>query len=108
MEWAKQWTVLVSQANTLEALVSVMNDWYDSVRLDTDLRACTGFENCMQCGDWDSAKASIERTYGTWDRPHRGALEILNAAIHNKRALRLNSSQTVLPVLQQQSRDRRG
>jgi len=105
---AQQWIVLVSRANTMEILVSVMNQWYESVRLDTDLRTCVDLESCMQCGDWERARGSIERTYGTWDRAHREALEILSAAAHNKRALRLNSSRNIVPVLQEPSRNSRG
>jgi hypothetical protein len=72
-ESAQQWIVLVSRAKSMEILVSVMNQWRESVGLHTDLRACMDFETCMQCGDWDGARASIERTYGTWDRAHRSS-----------------------------------
>jgi hypothetical protein len=41
----------------------------------------------MRRGDWESAKRSIEETFGRSSREHRQTLDTLSAAIHYKSVL---------------------
>ena len=79
------WAVRASRADTSAALDSLMDDWYGRVKADRGLHAAIGFDSCMERRDWDSAKHSIERTYGRSNREHRQTLDTLAAAIQSRR-----------------------
>ena len=68
-----------------------MDDWYSQVRTDRGLHEVVGFNFSMERRDWDSAKGSIERTYGRSTRDYEGTLDTLAAAIQCKRMLRVSS-----------------
>jgi hypothetical protein len=83
------WAVRVSRAESMVVLERLMDDWYRQVQADRGLQAVVGFESSMGSRDWDSAKGSIERTYGRSTREHQGTLDTLAAAIQCKRMLRI-------------------
>ncbi len=51
------------------------------------LNGAIGFDSHMERRDWESAKNSIERTYGRSSRAHQLTLDTLSAAIQNRRML---------------------
>jgi hypothetical protein len=77
----------MSRADSPAALDSLMNDWYEGVRADRGLHAAVGFDEHMLRRDWESAKGSIERTYGRFSREHRSSLDTLAAAIFSRKLL---------------------
>jgi len=81
------WAVRASRADTSAALDRLMDDWYGQVKADRGLHAAIGFDSYMEHRDWDSAKHSIERTYGRSSREHRQTLDTLAAAIQSRRML---------------------
>jgi hypothetical protein len=90
------WVLRVSQADSYKALNCLMDDWYQTAKPDHGLQSAIGFESYMEARDWDSAKRSVERTYGRFSTEHQSTLDTLNAAIQNRiqmkwrqRALRL-------------------
>ena len=84
------WAVKMSRAESMVVLERLMDDWYRQVQADRGLQAVVGFESSMGSRDWDSAKGSIERTYGRSTREHQGTLDTLAAAIQCKRMLRIS------------------
>jgi hypothetical protein len=81
------WAARMSRADSLAVLNRLMTDWYDGVRADRGLCAAVGFEASMERRDWESAKGSIERTYGRSTREHQSSLDTLAAAILSKKLL---------------------
>jgi len=81
------WAVRASRVDTSAALDHLMDDWYNRVKADRGLHAAIGFDSYMERGAWDSAKHSIERTYGRSNREHRQTLDTLAAAIQSRRIL---------------------
>jgi hypothetical protein len=81
------WAVRASRADTNVALDHLMDDWYEQVKADRGLHAAIGFDSHMERRDWDSAKHSIERTYGRSSREHQQTLDTLAAAIQSRRML---------------------
>jgi len=81
------WAVRASRADTSAALDHLMDDWYGQVKADRGLHAAIGFDSHMEHRDWDSAKHSIERTYGRSSREHQQTLDTLAAAIQSRRML---------------------
>jgi len=78
------WALRVSQADSYKTLNCLMDDWYETVKADYRLQNSIGFESYMEARDWDSAKRSVERTYGRSCPEHRSILDTLNAAIQNR------------------------
>jgi len=78
------WALRVSQAASYKALNRLMDDWYETVKADYRLQNSMGFESYMEARDWDSAKRSVERTYGRSCPEHRSTLDTLNAATQNR------------------------
>ena len=64
-----------------------MDAWYKGVMAGGGLNGAIGFGSHMERGDWESAKHSIERTYGRSSRAHRLTLDTLSAAIQSRRML---------------------
>jgi hypothetical protein len=64
-----------------------MDAWYKGVTAGGGLGGAIDFDSHMERRDWESAKSSIERTYGRASRPHRLTLDTLSAAIQNRRTL---------------------
>jgi len=81
------WAVRVSRAESGDVLDHLMDDWYQAVKADRGLHAAIGFDDYMERRDWQSAKHSIERTYGRSNREHQQTLDTLAAAIQGKRML---------------------
>jgi hypothetical protein len=81
------WAVRISRAESGEVLDRLMDTWYEAVRADRGLVAAIGFDSHMEHRDWDSAKHSIERTYGRSNREHQQTLDTLAAAIQSRRML---------------------
>jgi hypothetical protein len=79
------WAIRVSRADSSEALDRLMDTWYKAVAGDSGLHGAIGFESYMERGDWESAKHSIERTFGRSSREHQLTLDTLSAAIQNRR-----------------------
>lgn len=81
------WAIRVSRADSSDALNRLMDAWYDGVRADRGLHAAIGFDSYMERRDWNSAKHSIERTYGRSNREYQQTLDTLAAAIQSRRML---------------------
>ena len=64
-----------------------MDAWYIGVLAGGGLNGAVGFDSHMERRDWESAKSSIERTYGRASRQHQLTLDTLSAAIQNRRTL---------------------
>ena len=79
------WAIRVSRADSGEALDLLMDAWYKGVTAGGGLGGAIGFDSHMQHRDWESAKSSIERTYGRSSRAHQLTLDTLSAAIRNRR-----------------------
>jgi hypothetical protein len=62
-----------------------MDAWYKGVTAGGGLAGAIGFDAHMEHRDWESAKSSIERTYGRASRVHQLTLDTLSAAIQNRR-----------------------
>jgi len=62
-----------------------MDAWYKGVTAGGGLGGAIGFDSHMEHRDWESAKSSIERTYGRSSRVHQLTLDTLSAAIRNRR-----------------------
>ena len=78
------WAIRVSRVESSEALDRLMDSWSEAVTAGGNLRRSTGFDSHMRCRDWESAKRSIEQTYGRSSREHQQTLDTLSAAIHYK------------------------
>jgi hypothetical protein len=61
--------------------------WHEGVTAGGGLQGAIGFDSHMERRDWESAKHSIERTYGRSSREHRFTLDTLSAAIQSRRML---------------------
>ena len=83
----ESWAFLASQAISSEALQRVMDDWCETLRDAAPMQASIGFESYMQNRDWESARRSLERTYGRSSAAHQPMRDTLDAAIQNKRML---------------------
>lgn len=81
------WATRVSRADSCEALYRLMDAWYEGVTAGGALHGAIGFDSHMKSRDWESAKGSIERTYGRSSREHQLTLDTLSAAIQNRRML---------------------
>jgi hypothetical protein len=81
------WAIRISRAASGEMLDRLMDDWYQAVKADRGLVAAIGFDSHMEHRDWQSAKLSIERTYGRSNREHQQTLDTLAAAIQGRRVL---------------------
>jgi len=79
------WAIRVSRAASSEALNRLMDIWFEAVTVGGNLQRSTGFDSHMKQRDWESAKRSIEQTYGRSSRDHQQTLDTLNAAIHYRR-----------------------
>ncbi len=64
-----------------------MDAWYKGVTAGGGLNGAIGFDSHMEHRDWESAKNSIERTYGRSSRVHQLTLDTLSAAIQSRRML---------------------
>ncbi len=64
-----------------------MDAWYKGVTAGGGLNGAIGFDSHMERRDWESAKNSIERSYGRSSRAHQLTLDTLSAAIQNRRML---------------------
>ena len=64
-----------------------MDAWYKGVMAGGGLNGAIGFDSHMERRDWESAKNSIERSYGRSSRMHRLTLDTLSAAIQSRRML---------------------
>jgi hypothetical protein len=64
-----------------------MDAWYKGVTAGGGLNGAIGFASHMERRDWESAKHSIERTYGRSSRLHQFTLDTLSAAIQSRRVL---------------------
>src|SRR5258708_20166822 len=69
------WAIRVSRADSSEALDRLMDAWYKGVMAGGGLNGAIGFDSHMARRDWESAKNSIERTYGRSSRWHRLTLD---------------------------------
>ena len=78
------WALRVSQARSYKELNCLMDDWYETVKADHRLQNSIGFELYLEARDWDSAKRSVERTYGRSCLEHQSTLDTLTAAIRNR------------------------
>jgi len=78
------WAIRVSRAGSSESLDRLMDIWSEAVTAAGNLRSSTGFDSHMRRRDWESAKRSIEQTYGRSSREHQQTLDTLSAAIHYK------------------------
>jgi hypothetical protein len=76
------WAIRVSRAESSEALDRLMDSWSEAVT--GNLQRSIGFGSHMRRRDWESAKRSIEQTYGRSSREHQQTLDTLSAAIHYK------------------------
>ena len=81
------WAIRVSRADSCEALDRLMDAWYEGITAEGGLQVAIGFDSHMKSRDWESAKGSIERTYGRSSRDHQQTLDTLSAAIHYRRVL---------------------
>src|SRR5437899_6221083 len=81
------WAIRVSRADSSEALDRLMDAWHEGVTAGGGLQGAIGFDSHMERRDWESAKHSIERTYGRSSREHRFTLDTLSAAIQSRRML---------------------
>jgi hypothetical protein len=81
------WAIRVSRADSSEALDRLMDAWHKGVTAGGGLQGAIGFDSHMERRDWESAKHSIERTYGRSSREHRFTLDTLSAAIQSRRML---------------------
>src|SRR5213593_3172503 len=81
------WAIRVSRADSSEALDRLMDAWREGVTAGGGLQGAIGFDSHMERRDWESAKHSIERTYGRSSREHRFTLDTLSAAIQSRRML---------------------
>jgi hypothetical protein len=81
------WAIRVSRADSSESLDHLMDAWYKGVTAGGGLSGAIGFDSHMERRDWESAKSSIERTYGRSSRAHQLTLDTLSAAIQNRRML---------------------
>src|SRR3981189_1946155 len=79
------WAIRVSRADSGEALDLLMDAWYKGVTAGGGLGGAIGFDSHMGNREWESAKSSIERTYGRSSRAHQLTLDTLSAAIQNRR-----------------------
>ena len=84
---AQTWAIRISRVDSGEAIDRLMDDWYDAVKADRGLHAAVGFDDHMKRRDWQSAKQSVERTYGRSSREHQQTLDTLAAAIQGRRML---------------------
>jgi len=64
-----------------------MDAWYKGVTAGGGLNGAIGFDSHMERRDWESAKNSIEQTYGRSSRTHQLTLDTLSAAIRSRRML---------------------
>jgi len=83
----QSWAIRVSRADSSEALDRLMDAWHEGVTAGGGLQGAIGFDSHMERRDWESAKHSIERTYGRSSREHRFTLDTLSAAIQSRRML---------------------
>src|SRR5438132_11252358 len=83
----QSWAVRVSRADSSEALDRLMDAWHEGVTAGGGLQGAIGFDSHMEGRDWESAKHSIERSYGRSSREHRFTLDTLSAAIQSRRML---------------------
>ena len=81
------WAIRVSRAGSSEALDRMMDIWFEAVTAAGNLNRSTGFNSHMKRRDWESARRSIEQTYGRSSREHRQTLDTLSAAIHYRGVL---------------------
>ncbi len=81
------WAIRVSRVDSREALDLLMDAWYKGVMVGGGLNGAIGFDSHMVRRDWESAKNSIERTYGRSSRAHQLTLDTLSAAIRSRRML---------------------
>jgi len=81
------WAIRVSRADSSKALDSLMDAWYKGVTAGGGLGGAIGFDSHMERRDWESAKSSIERTYGRSSRVHQLTLDTLSAAIQSRKML---------------------
>ena len=76
------WAIRVARAGSSQALDRLMDIWLEAVTAAGKLRRSTGFDSHMKSKDWESARRSIEQTYGRSSLEHRQTLDTLSAAIH--------------------------
>src|SRR2546427_13122872 len=77
----QSWAIRVSRADSSEALDRLMNAWHEGVTAGGGLQGAIGFDSHIERRGWESAKNSIERTYGRSSPEHRFTLCTLGAAI---------------------------
>ena len=82
-----EWLGRLSRAASAEALGQVMTDWFAGLKDSSQPSGSLGFEFYMQARDWQSAKGSLERSYGRSSGVHRNLVEMLSAAIMQKKLL---------------------
>lgn len=75
------WAFRVARLDSCEALDRLMDTWYEAIKAAGGLQNSVGFDAYMERGDWESARRSIERTYGSSSREHQNSLDTLSAAI---------------------------
>src|SRR6266704_2694403 len=78
---------LPARPDASEALDRLMDAWHEGVTAGGGLQGAIGFDSHMERRDWESAKQSIERTYGRSSLEHRFTLDTLSAAIRSRRML---------------------
>ena len=88
------WALRVSRADSYEALNTLMDAWYETIKADVRLRASIGFESYMEARDWDGAKRSMVRSYGRSSLEHQPTLDTLSAAIECRRQRKLVKMRT--------------
>jgi hypothetical protein len=79
------WAIRVARVGSSKALDRLMDIWLEAVT--GKLRRSTGFDSHMKRRDWESARRSIEQTYGRSSGEHRQTLDTLSAAIHYRSVL---------------------
>jgi hypothetical protein len=81
------WAIQVSRVDSCEALDRLMDIWYEAMAASGNIARSIGFETHMGQRDWENAKGSIVQAYGRSSREHESTLDILSAAIHQRKML---------------------
>ncbi|HEY6720532.1 MAG TPA: hypothetical protein VI363_02745 [Burkholderiales bacterium] len=89
------WAIRISRAQSCEALDGLMDVWFKAITAAGAVRKSVGFDSHMVRRDWQSAKGSLERTYGRSNPDHQQTMDTLTAAIHYRRVLGLRPAGSV-------------
>jgi hypothetical protein len=91
------WSIL--QAESSEEVTRLMGIWYAGVKNDPELADLPGFDACMRAEDWKGARGIVERMLGRNHPRHRKTLDVLFAAVQNRRLMEANERRSAMDLI---------